>query len=81
MINNKPIKLTTTEFNFLQLLMSNIGKVFSREEIISKAIGEDIFITDRTVDVHITQLRKKIEEYSKNIKSVRGIGYKFEENK
>jgi len=79
MVDDKPIKLTTTEFNFLQLLISNIDKVFSREQIISKAIGEEVFITDRTVDVHITQVRKKIGIYGKNIKSVRGIGYKFEE--
>ena len=78
-VDDTPIKLTTTEFKFLQLLISNMGKVYSREDIISKTIGETVVITDRTVDVHITQIRKKIGEYAKNIKSVRGVGYKFEE--
>ncbi len=81
MIDNEVISLTTTEFKFFQLLISNIGKVYSREQIIDKTLGENVYITDRTVDVHITQIRKKIGEYAKHLKSVRGIGYKFEEEK
>lgn len=73
------IVLTTTEFKVLKILMLKPGRVFSREKIIDKLWGEDKYITDRTVDVHITQIRKKIGIYAKSIKSVRGVGYKFEE--
>ncbi|MCD6101462.1 MAG: response regulator [Candidatus Cloacimonetes bacterium] len=76
-IKCKEINLTTTEFKLLSILAERPGWVFSRDKLLDKLWGEDKIVIDRTIDVHITQLRKKLGEYSKLIKSVRGIGYKF----
>ncbi|MCK4359978.1 MAG: response regulator [Candidatus Cloacimonetes bacterium] len=78
-IKGKEINLTTTEFKLLSILAERPGWVFSRNKLLDKLWGEDKIVLDRTIDVHITQLRKKLGEYSKLIKSVRGIGYKFGE--
>ncbi|RKD30608.1 response regulator transcription factor [Thermohalobacter berrensis] len=74
----KQIKLTPTEFKILSLLSKNIGKVFSREELINKALGFDFEGYDRTIDAHIKNIRHKIEdEKNKYIKTIYGVGYKF----
>jgi len=78
-IKGKEINLTTTEFKLFSILAERPGWVFSRNQLLDKLWGEDKIVLDRTIDVHITQLRKKLGEYSKLIKSVRGIGYKFGE--
>lgn len=77
-VNNKEIQLTKKEFEILKLLLSNIGHVFSREEILSRVWSDEVFVLDRTVDVNITRLRKKIEKYGKNIVTRLGYGYCFE---
>lgn len=71
------IQLTKTEFEILILLAKNPDKIFSREEIIKRVWGENIYITERTVDVHITRLRKKLENYAHYITSRSGYGYRF----
>jgi two-component system alkaline phosphatase synthesis response regulator PhoP len=63
------------EFELLALLISSPGKVFQREEIFSKVWGDDIIVGDRTIDVHIRKLRKKIG--ADHIKTIKGVGYKF----
>lgn len=74
----KIIKLTPTEFDILALFVKNIGKVFSREELVTKVLGFDYEGYDRTIDVHIKNIRHKIEdEEFKYIKTVYGVGYKF----
>jgi DNA-binding response OmpR family regulator len=77
-IYGKKIPLTLTEFKILQLLHENRGKVYSREKILDHVWGEDKEVFDRTIDVHIKNLREKIGKYGKNIKNVRSIGYKYE---
>lgn len=79
-IDGKEIKLTTTEFKILQCLMSRLGHVFSRDELIDFALGKDISVVDRTVDVHITNLRKKIGRYGASIESIRAVGYRFKDS-
>ncbi|MDI6851487.1 MAG: response regulator transcription factor [bacterium] len=74
----KELHLTTTEFKILSLLASRPGKVFSREEILSQLWGLDKDTLERTVDAHISNLRKKLGELGKLIKNVRGLGYKIE---
>jgi len=70
------IELAKKEFELLTLLVSKPGKVFSREEIFNKVWGTDVIVGNRTIDVHIRKLREKIgEDY---IKTIKGIGYKFE---
>jgi len=73
--SGKEIYLARKEFNLLYLLMSIPGKVFSREEIIAKVWNETI-VGDRTIDVHVRKIREKIG--SQHIKTIKGIGYKFD---
>lgn len=74
------LKLTAREFKILRLFVENPGKVVSRNELLDKVWGYDVFPTTRTVDNHIVKLRKQIEDVPsepKLITSVRGVGYKF----
>ena len=75
-VDGHPISLTITEFRVLAALLSNSGKVLSRPALISNAIGPGVTVTERTIDVHITALRKKIMPYSSMITTVRGVGYR-----
>lgn len=76
-VNSKPIDLTKTEFNILTLLVKNTGKVFSRADILAKAWEGDGIVLERTVDVHIARLRKKIGVYGDHIINRTGYGYNF----
>jgi DNA-binding response OmpR family regulator len=78
LIKDKKIELTRKEFEILSLLAKNQGRIFSREEILNKIWADDVIVTDRTVDVNITRLRKKMEEYSTYIRNKPGYGYYFE---
>ena len=78
-VDAKKIDLTMVEFKILDFLMSKKGNVFSREKILYYLWEEDKAVIDRTVDVHIRNLRKKLGKYSDKIKNVRGLGYKFVE--
>ncbi len=71
------LALTATEFKLIHFLASHPGRVFSRNEIINGALGQDIAVVDRTVDVHITALRRKLGVNGDLIETVRGFGYKF----
>lgn len=79
----KEVKLTMKEFELLKYLMQNKGKVFTREILLNNIWGYDYYGDSRTVDVHIRHLRVKIEENlgeNRYIKTIRGVGYKFEES-
>ena len=76
-IDGQPTSLTRTEFDLLRLLLSNRGQVLSRQQLMD-SIWEDVIVTDRTIDVHITRLRKKIGSYASHIVSRQGFGYVFE---
>lgn len=78
-IDNNELELTKKEFEILLLLMSSPGCVFSRETILQQIWSDDVYVLDRTIDVNITRLRKKIEPYSKNIVTRLGYGYCFEQ--
>jgi phosphate:Na+ symporter len=77
-IDNMPVSLTRTEFDLLQMLLTNRGHVLSRKQLM-ESLWSDVIVTDRTVNVHITRLRKKLGIYAKNIVSRPGFGYVFEE--
>jgi len=77
-ISGEKVFLTTTEFKILELLASHPGWVFSREQILNHLWGNDKIVLDRTIDVHIRNLRSKIGEVGEYIKNIRSIGYKFE---
>jgi DNA-binding response OmpR family regulator len=76
--NGKPVSLTTTEMKILELLNSKRGFVFSREKILDHLWGDEKIVIDRTIDVHIKNLRDKLGAAGKCIKNIRGIGYKLE---
>ncbi|OQX91973.1 MAG: DNA-binding response regulator [candidate division Zixibacteria bacterium 4484_95] len=79
LINNITIPLTLSEFRLLHFLASRPGWVFTRYQIVEAIRGDDYIVTDRTVDVQVVGLRKKLGKYSKYIETVRGIGYRFKE--
>ena len=76
-ITEKELKLTLKEFELLSMLMVNRSQVLTRDAILNKVWGYEYFGETRTVDVHITNLRKKIGEYGDCIETVRGVGYRF----
>jgi DNA-binding response OmpR family regulator len=78
-LSNKRIELTATEFNILKFLASKRGRVSTREEIICNTMGDDTTIFDRTIDVHIMSIRKKLGRYGKLIQTIRGVGYRLSE--
>ena len=81
MINGQPINLTKKEIEILWLIASNPGKVFSRDNLLNSVWGYEYFGDARTVDTHIKRLRSKInisEAFSWDIKTIWGVGYKFE---
>jgi len=71
--------LTSTEFKILSLLASKKGRVFTRDQILDHLWGHDKIVLDRTVDVHIKNLREKLGSASRFIQNIRGVGYKVEE--
>lgn len=73
------VELTKTEFEILQLLLSNSPHVYTREEILSKVWPDEVIVLGRTVDVNITRLRKKLGEYGACIVTRHGYGYCFEQ--
>lgn len=80
-VDEEVIDLTKTEFNILVLLLQNPGKTYSRTDILNKAWEGDGIVLERTVDVHIARLRKKIGKYGDNIVNRTGYGYNFNINK
>ena len=77
-IDGEEVSLTKKEFEILFLLLQNKGRVFSREDILSRIWSDEVYVLDRTIDVNITRLRKKIGTYGKRIVTRLGYGYCFE---
>lgn len=77
-IDGNEVSLTKKEFEILLLLVQNQSRVFSREDILAKVWNDEVYVLDRTIDVNITRLRKKIGEYGKYIVTRLGYGYCFE---
>lgn len=80
LINNEKVELTLKEFELLEILIKNKGKILRRETLLDKVWGYEYIGETRTVDVHIRYLRKKVEDDDKNpkfIETIRGVGYRF----
>ncbi|WP_409069957.1 response regulator transcription factor [Clostridium sp. FAM 1755] len=76
LVNSKEVELTYKEFQILEILISNVGRVFSRETLLNQIWGYDYFGDSRVIDTHIKNLRQKLNvDY---IKTIRGVGYKIE---
>ena len=78
-MGNRNLDLTRSEFKLLETLIRQPGRAFDRSELIDAALGEDTLVLERTIDVHIRALRKKLEEQADLIETVRGVGYRFKE--
>jgi len=79
LVKGAPVPLTYTEFGILIFLARRPGWVFTRSQIVDAVRGDDYFVTDRSVDVQIVGLRKKLGAGAKYIETVRGVGYRFKE--
>jgi len=77
-VENQTVGLTPTEFRILQLLATRVGWVYSRDQILEYLWGQEKMVVDRTVDVHIKNLRDKLGQAAGLVKNVRGMGYKLE---
>ena len=75
----EPIEMTATEFKLLSLIMSKPGRVFTRQQIIETIHQGFAAVTDRSVDVQVVSLRRKLGDTGRNIETVRGVGYRFKE--
>lgn len=73
--DGRPLELTRKEYDILSLLIRNEGKIFSRNEILARVWGDDVIVTDRTVDVTIARIRKKLGELGNMIRNKSGYGY------
>jgi two-component system, OmpR family, phosphate regulon response regulator PhoB len=78
-LQGQELPLTPTEFRLLEVLIRQAGRAFTRYELMDAAIGEDAIVLERTIDVHIKSLRKKLGEAGELIETVRGVGYRFHE--
>lgn len=80
-VDEEEVKLTNTEFKILLCLVQQPGHVFNRSQLIEFALGKDVSVVDRTIDVHITNLRKKLNTRGPQIESIRGVGYRLKPKK
>jgi DNA-binding response OmpR family regulator len=80
-VSGRPVNLTPTEFKLLTAIVSARGRVLSRNQLMDKAMGAEVFVTDRAIDVHITAVRKKLGDVSWMVHTVRGVGYRLLERK
>ena len=76
-LDGKPIPLTRSEFRLLDTLIRQSGRVFLRSELIDAALGDDAMVMERTIDVHIRSLRRKMGKKADLVETVRGVGYRF----
>ena len=79
-VNDRTLDLTPSEFRLLDTLIRQPGRAFGRSELIDAALGTDTLVLERTIDVHIRSLRKKLDSLADTIQTVRGIGYRFKES-
>ena len=77
LVDGAPVQLTATEFRLLHFLAKRPGRVYEREVLLRRVLGDDAFQVERNIDVHIRSIRKKLGERRDMIETVRGVGYKF----
>lgn len=78
-VEGRELDLTPTEFRLLETLLRQPGRAFTRTQLMDAAIGDGAVVLDRTIDVHVKSLRRKLEEAGELIETVRGVGYRFRE--
>lgn len=80
-LNNEKLVFPRKEFEIISYLAKKPGKVIPRDQILNSIWGEDVYVVDRTIDVHIRKIREKLGEYSNLIETVKGVGYRFKSEK
>ena len=80
LVRGESAVFTPTEMRLLHFLASHPGRVFTRDQLLSRAIGEHAVVTDRNIDVHVRSIRKKLGEERERVETVRGIGYRFHDD-
>ena len=81
LLEGEELALTPTEFRLLESMLRQPGRAFTRYDLMASAIGEDAVVLERTIDVHIKSLRKKLGDSADLIETVRGVGYRFREER
>lgn len=80
-LEGKQIILPKKEFEILSYLASNPGRVFHRDKILSDIWGSDVYVVERTIDVHVRKIREKLGSYADLIETIKGVGYRFKDEK
>ncbi|MCI0651824.1 MAG: response regulator [Planctomycetes bacterium] len=78
-VNGESVPFTATEFRLLHFLASHPGRVFTRDHLLSRVVGENVVVIDRNIDVHIRSIRMKLANHRNLVETVRGIGYRFQD--
>jgi two-component system alkaline phosphatase synthesis response regulator PhoP len=78
-VDGEPVTLTATEFRLLHFLASHPGRVFTRDHLLTRVIGEEAIVIDRNIDVHVRAIRKKLGGHRELIETIRGVGYRFKD--
>ena len=78
-VDGERVPFTATEFRLLHFLATHPGRAFTRDELLSRVIGEHATVTDRNIDVHVRMIRQKLAERREYLETVRGVGYRFRE--
>ena len=79
-VDGEPVRLTLTEFKLLAALVAARGRVLTRDRLMDKAMGVDVAVTDRAIDVHVTAIRRKLGAANWLVRTVRGVGYSVQES-
>lgn len=80
-VGGRSVTLTPTEFRLLHVLASHSGRVFTRDQLVSRVIGDRAYVVDRNIDVHVRALRRKLGDECPVIETIRGVGYRFRESR
>lgn len=79
-VDGKKVDLTPTEFRLVSVLASRPGRVFTRDQLITRVLGDEVVVTERNIDVHVRSVRKKLGAARNLVETIRGIGYRFRED-
>jgi DNA-binding response OmpR family regulator len=79
LVDGESVAFTATELRLLHFMASSPGRVFTRNHLLTRVIGEDVIVVDRNIDVHVRAVRKKLGEHHELIETIRGVGYRFQD--
>jgi two-component system phosphate regulon response regulator PhoB len=76
LVDGQPVRLTRTELRLLHVLLRRPGRVYTREQLVERVMGDNAWVTDRTIDVHVRAIRRKLGERAGAVETIRGVGYR-----